>query len=318
MAVPSKEEFDVFIEANDSINAIELHEEALEIFQRNDSDNFDFYEESYKIITKKNEIVNSKFSRLSSTKVYKWLYAQRPFIVAKEATLKKCSAPTRENSRIKDAKSLQRAFELGLNEYINLCMKSEHYSEVYGEEYSESLPYDFKKTLNTLLHVGDRKSWHGGVAIALSAYFYGEPENSIATRSELTETLTKSALKSLAELNAHIATLSLGEKVGLNIHCASGEEFVPALNEIKRLQKLNKTIVKPIKRHDKTAKERLLIFNLWKGAPSKEGYSLGCKASAITQLLYLEGINNSIEQRAIERLIQGWKKERGLARDYVD
>jgi hypothetical protein len=65
----------------------------------------------------------------------------------------------------------------------------------------------------------------------------------------------------------------------------------------------------PIHRMDKTVKERVLIYDLNKLFVKHFKHS---KPNSIFYLLMLEGIKNNIEKRGIERLIMGWKADTNL------
>ena len=77
---------------------------------------------------------------------------------------------------------------------------------------------------------------------------------------------------------------------------------------------------KPIQRGGLTARERLLVFNLWK-TYRRYSIHLGKRgishASSITHLLSLEGIANPIEKRTIEKLIQGWRTQQTRQREII-
>jgi hypothetical protein len=69
--------------------------------------------------------------------------------------------------------------------------------------------------------------------------------------------------------------------------------------------------LKLIEKGNKTAKERLLVFNLWSAFRKYFAYEQksSTKATAISHLLYIEDIENPITQRAVEKMIQGWRSK---------
>lgn len=79
--------------------------------------------------------------------------------------------------------------------------------------------------------------------------------------------------------------------------------------EIEDLIEAADSKFRPLERGGQTAKERLLVFNLWMTFQKEFKYRgvQSSKSTAINHFLSLEGIANPIEQRAIEKAIQGWR-----------
>lgn len=67
----------------------------------------------------------------------------------------------------------------------------------------------------------------------------------------------------------------------------------------------------PLRRNDKTARERTLVHDLAKLFRRHYGAD---KPAAIFHLMMTEGIESSLDQRTIERLIKQWRQERSKIR----
>ncbi len=59
----------------------------------------------------------------------------------------------------------------------------------------------------------------------------------------------------------------------------------------------------PVQRNDATAKERVLVFELYRNNLATVGRK---KLKVICDLMYLEGIANPLGARTIERLVSNW------------
>lgn len=68
----------------------------------------------------------------------------------------------------------------------------------------------------------------------------------------------------------------------------------------------------PFKRNDKTIKERMLVYDLDVSLRKQFGRS---KANATFYLLMLEGVQNNLESRAIERMLKQWKEKKEERRE---
>lgn len=133
-------------------------------------------------------------------------------------------------------------------------------------------------------------------------YFYSErATNLYKAKNDASETLEylRIYLNKFFELKEYREFLTPNNGRGnLHIFGNNNNRFVEDVNKLK--------FSFPIERNDKTIKERVLIYDL-----NKLFYKhfKVHKANAIFYLLMLEGVENNIEKRNIERMIAKWKTD---------
>ncbi|WP_417499586.1 hypothetical protein [Methylophaga sp.] len=156
-----------------------------------------------------------------------------------------------------------------------------------------------------------------GLLSKLKIYFYSDFESYLDALKKR-EKIARKTKKNLDELLKIEKVLF--ELQSIDTRVDSRFFKVGQTNKIKNLLErvslelediANQTVprLKPIKKGDLTSKERLLIYNLWitlkQSFGSKKNF-----VNTISHLMYLEGIDNPIGQRALEKLIQGWNGRR--------
>ncbi len=149
---------------------------------------------------------------------------------------------------------------------------------------------------------------------ALLVYFYGGSIEDIIQYQKNEKLLLLKAKNIVDELSKHFDS-------PLRLEVEHSQRAKTAFSTLtdKKLKMFNRNIdmsiyrcnlkAKPIKRNDAASRERLLVFNLYMGFKQKTSFGRASKATAITHLLNLEGIESYIGQRSVERLIQKWKAE---------
>lgn len=138
---------------------------------------------------------------------------------------------------------------------------------------------------------------------AFYTYFYKEKWTDIATLSPLVEDYFEQASKALENLI----------KLSVLNEFADRKHIQPvSLTSLKvdfeSLLKENRIIFHtPVTRKDKTLKERGLVYDLSK---IFRRHFRNNKAKAIYLFLELDGVENSLELRTIDRLLKKWKQDR--------
>ena len=158
-----------------------------------------------------------------------------------------------------------------------------------------------------------RGRWWADLLTSLYQYYYGDIYDGDRKTSKVQKDLANDVLISAQKLLEHFnsgvsASISIDQRASVQL-----PKNLTRLNmELEDFIDESGNEFKPIKRIDSTAKERLFIYNLWEMFQRQRGWKKKplSKATAINHLLSLEGINTPIEQRAIEKLIQGWNKEK--------
>ena len=150
----------------------------------------------------------------------------------------------------------------------------------------------------------------------MSIYYFNDIDTYLENQKEQ-DKIAKKAKEAIDKYLDVIQTPS-----SFNLHDRVNEPLFRALTraslEIEDILEESGFEFKPLQRGGFTARERLLVFNLWKSFQrvlALSGLKRTSNASSITHLLSLEGIDNPIEKRTIEKLIQGWKRQQYKQRE---
>lgn len=237
------------------------------------------------------ELFTRKYNKIHETPALIWLTSQPAYKAAEKNIFGPPHTP----------KDHAYFFELTLSKLL----------KCESEKRLESLVRHFiDKTHGRFYHV---------LLLHLKNYFYSDFEQYL-TALKKREIIAKKAKKYIDELVKIESLVAELEGTSKEFHISLKH---PTHNKINRLlvraglEIEDMTLLprlKPVRKGDATARERLLIFNLWKSfKPFKQSAISSGKrnyVTAISHLMYLDGIDNPIGQRAIEKLIQGWKSRR--------
>jgi hypothetical protein len=150
---------------------------------------------------------------------------------------------------------------------------------------------------------------------ALLVYYYGGSAESIIQYQKEKKELLQKAKDLMQELQVHFdSPLRLEVKSTYPSFARMSIDRTPHMiykfaDHVDKIVYACERQGSPIKRNDDTAKERLLVFNLYTALQNTPVFRGSSKSAAINHFLSIEGINNSIGQRGVEKLIQGWRKE---------
>jgi len=331
MAVPSKGEFEEVLELFDSFDSSEMLMEDETILRFTDGSRLDkvqpSYDDVYPIISQHQKVITKKNAEINRSACMKWLVDQNCFHRAYKSAFGELAEPdlTTDITELATLSLLKRHEVISKDEYIKSLSS---FSHVKIQDYTDDEIADMFESqndevrrLNRFHNALHRKlrykfgEWHKGLFNSLYTYHYEDMEES--------------------DLKIHNS-----QKNAANITLESSEALLGLLNDdtrntnnhplsdtgklIRVLTRLNLELEdfiaatdirpKPIKKLGETARERLLVLNLWKEFkkwPRSDGRG-STRATAINHLLSLEGINSPLEQRTIERLIKGWIDEEKL------
>lgn len=231
----------------------------------------------------KEDLLSEKTNKLCETPAFNWLASQPAFRASSKSIFR---TPRNGND------DFEQRFERQVSELLS----------------SKSIEALQRKVRDII----ERKygEFHLTLLSELKSYFYSDHEEYFAALKKR-EVVAKKAKKVIDEL-VDIET-AISELEASSSYISSKQEKIQRLLKRTSLEIEDMTIIprkKPVIKSDLTAKERLLVFNLWTSLRSNlRGRARSNFVTAISHLMYLEGIENPIGQRAIEKLIQGWKSK---------
>jgi hypothetical protein len=146
-----------------------------------------------------------------------------------------------------------------------------------------------------------------GVISAFHRYFYTEIDSfrENIQSAKIQAEKAKSHIDTLIDIEE---TLSIFPELNRNLGNMNYEKIIRLLKrtslELGYISNGDNNSYTPIQKHDERAKERMLIFCLWRHFRK---YKNSSNTTAISNMLTIEGVENQITQRAIDNLISKWK-----------
>lgn len=251
-----------------------------------------------------NKLREEKWTKIKSEKVIRWLDSQPVWkrICEKAFPEKKV---TESKWDIKDR--YINYFLKGYEADKNGAMPDSHHD--LFDWYSERFWWR-KKFREQLLDDMTRNwdQWLYDVIRALAIYHYTDIEVYLVNMRNK----YKLAEKAKKELDIYINA----EEIEKDFLLYSSDDITMHRVISQASQKLEDSVMlaeyvfKPIERGGETAKEGVLIYNIWSAFQKELGTHSSSKSTVITHFLSLEGVENPIEQRAIEHRIKGWKDKK--------
>jgi hypothetical protein len=165
-------------------------------------------------------------------------------------------------------------------------------------EKHRSLEAYLRNWLDALWRIND---WSEHICSSLNEYFHGEPPIETSKKGKKISDLRAGIVKSLEEHRRQIeeAILKSTDFWDYNpIHPRETENIDRAIRQLTRRAFLPDELSHPIDRNDARAKEKLLIYRLWRY--NRRNKTFSCAVTC--DLLYLEGIEHQYDERSIERL----------------
>jgi hypothetical protein len=311
VAIPTKEEFDDCIDILNEFNAQEVSLKVNNV-ELNFESLYDFYIEMFSII-------NEKRKALQKVSVLAWLYKDYGYKLAVESLFGKgcLSRSSRDWEQIakqqaeKLATSLLEDYEYIEPEdslieakfikgtsttggYLFSSPSGEDTFVLHFEEYNSELKRAYKWLLkkHASTNVG---VWIRTITQNLRDYYFIDDvvvDNSkVSSNREVLQ-----AMKNLKEL------INGEDKrfFNLSMELEKLQEIIFWENELEEAK------VKPFKQKSDALKERLLLFKTWN---EMDRCGWGSNINVLCDLLTIEGIENRISRRTIERHVEKWRKE---------
>jgi hypothetical protein len=302
MAIPTKEEFDDAILLLASFDAKELVEkywhyertgrESLSKFSRDDfssyinSGTFKLVHEYDEVKKFSEDVINlilEKRNKINKSPAISWLNSQPAFKAAQKSLNReklKYKSITFEDSKILAAK-------------LPLCLTEDRFKGKVESLIKHNLGF-----------------FHLIILKQLSTYFYSHHDRYFEALKKR-EVIAGKAAKLLNEF-VDLESIIHETEMSLTPYQISQREkllrlFKRASLEAEQISIID--VIKPAKKSGNTLKGRLLVFNLWNSFKKcseiisfRRNYT-----TLITHLMYLEGIENPVGQRAVEQMVQDWR-----------
>lgn len=325
MSVPSKQDFEDCIKLLSNFNLRELKSEFTRDIGIDDIlDINPTYDEVKQYVLRERDLVDKKWEEITSSNLMIWLLEQPSFKRAYRSAF----------GRIKDEQP-EKVIEQRIDYFLKIynynhnkadLIKNKH---AYRELFSNGKLIDKKadayiEARNTVASKHNsfisgvkramnraRGDFWSDLVTALKIYYYSDIELFNASTKEK----INQALKTKREITKLLMYLSNPSDFYVRDNFEDKKQWKicnRAVLELEDLIDSHGNSFQPLERSGRTARERLLVFNLWETFQRQFAYSKKrtSKATAINHILSLEGIENAIEQRTIEKLIQGWKEKR--------
>ncbi len=283
MAVPTRKEFEEHLSLIDSLYIEELEDKLFGLPA--------LYPDVSDAISEINTRKKKALNKLTNSAVYLWLNNQHAYSLA----MRSLNRGTKFNTVVEEV------FEKEVNEVLKELIR-------LGDEYPPGSRHyhPFRRSRRYY-----REELARPLIETLLVYFYGGSIESIIQYQKNEGILLLKAKRLFEELDRHFDDpLRLEIERPLWMKSAVLQLTKQKRKTFKRA--IDSTLYflhQPVKRNDIAARERLMVFNLYEGLQHSPYDYLGSKATAIGHFLCLEGIENHISQRGIEKLIQGWKAE---------
>ncbi len=307
MAIPTKEQFDESIDAIAKIRSNELRDEVSKLT---------LHEEAISALLKKHhEIISSKSEQARSLYAHNWLLSQQ---YGREAIDK--YVKHREQKKI-DKGYLEEEHEWVKNicrdittEYVQQRIQEdpEYYKyRVRGhgtiEEYVAYCNTENEKTKRVINWLSwkieqPRGKWLRGVFIALRNYHYTNRWINLVTEHKSRIAQLNAALDALEALRSLSSNLIEPTSLGMGPKSYARMRFT-----IENQIRADVTSIYPVERNDKTARERVLAYDLYL---NNEREFDEPKRSIIHCLMNLDGIENKIERRTLDSMLSKWREAR--------
>lgn len=333
MAIPTKEDFEIYLHQMSDFNANELlpeyYGDPQTILGGKTFLIKPIPDDVREMVNKVNQVLNRKYKELENLTVHKWLYQQEAFRRAEKAAAANISLEKRTDLTNKTTENLYvesflKAYQgMSFDEYIDSLRKYDYkdYSDEELKNKFERINSEkerfvrFEGVIKRYI-TSQRFEWLHHTVSALSIYYFNDIDTYLENQKEQ-DKIAKKAKEAIDKYLDVIQTPS-----SFNLHDRVNEPLFRALTraslEIEDILEESGFEFKPLQRGGFTARERLLVFNLWKSFQrvlALSGLKRTSNASSITHLLSLEGIDNPIEKRTIEKLIQGWKRQQYKQRE---
>lgn len=314
MPIPTKNDFEKFINLSSEISCYEIWEEQEDAILPE-------YEIVFDLVTKCLALVDEKASALEATAVNKWFEGQSCFDKSVQSLSRGKStlfSPEEQTNRLLETFSpaSQTHFEW---EQINLVGGSsflpfKRAPDLESRNKEKERREVFNKYVDHFLCL-PFGGWLSDVATSLMTYFYGPPIHQLIKHEKKSEKIIaeiQHALQELMEQSNQDTELFPLDHEKRPIQKIDIIKLTEMIWQIKSLSyHHNFSLRHPVKRNDKTIRERFLIYNLWRAQQRRQlnnlSFSKKISVISIMHLLELEGVNAVTDQRTIERLIQDWR-----------
>jgi len=299
MGIPSDDDFNRAIEALDSFDAHGSLKE-LYILNETESEEIDYrlkhgdiqfsptIENIEKFADAVFQVINQKAVQIKTMPAVSWLRKQYSYSLATKNVL-----------------GYTPNFDTFSNDYREYIVDklSEGLKE-HGYEGDNHSKFQSKISFYVNMRHGD---YLKGVLSAFQRYFYTEidsyRENIQSAKTQAEK--AKSHIDTLIDIEE---TLSIFPELNRNLGNMNYEKIIRLLKrtslELGYISNGDNNSYNPIQKHDERAKERMLIFCLWRHFRK---YKNSSNTTAISNMLTIEGVENQITQRAIDNLISKWK-----------
>lgn len=247
------------------------------------------FQDAKDFVNTEDELLQQKWASITKTPAVIWLFNQPSTSRALKSAFGK--------STMSDEEITGRKINLLLRPSINSSQE-----KIQGGLEQKDFEDRLKRSIKR-----NRGTFFADLLEALRIYFYQNINdyNEAYRQEKIVSIELKNNISSLLNL--------IKSQQSFEIHNKSHNKLERLLErtslEIEDLIETSGRKFRPLERGGETAKERLLVFNLWKAFQKEFKYKRvqSSKSTAINHFLSLEGIANPIEQRAIEKAIQGWR-----------
>lgn len=278
MAIPSKEAFENFIEISKWLIPEPISTEIKSFLKPTK-------EEVYKYVKLLDEKEKEFYAKLENHEVFKWCENQQNFVKAintlrtgKKKKVKKFDSQAEINEYV-----VNRIYDSYQSHNSDSYLSNNYFQNLYYVSPIIEIQFEFIK--------------------CLYSYFYSDRAAQIyQAKAEINRVIEKT----ISGLDGLIKYSDFHEFSNAKEIFFTGKVTERFITNIKELN-----FNFPFDRNDKTLKERVLVYDLNKCIRRKFRTA---RPNAIFYLLMVEGIENNIEKRSIERMIAKWRNDSSQAK----
>lgn len=302
MAIPTKEQFDEVINAIAKLRATELADDARKMTVNEEA--------MLSLLQKCRVIIKLKTKQIHSLYAMDWLWSQQ---YGQEA-INKYSKHYKHIKGLSDNELVKSICKDITTEYVQQRIQEDRnfyedrvrrYGSIEGYvayNNSEERKTELIRAKLIWKIQAPRQQWIYGVFTSLRNYYYTNRWADLVAENKSKITKLKSALDALESLRSLTTDLIAPTSLGMGPKSYARMRFT-----IENKIKADVASIYPVERNDKTARERVLAYDLYL---NNEREFNEPKTSIIHCLMNLDGIENKIGQRALDGLISKWREAR--------